>query len=237
MYIVEASVILPVFIVSMIMITGIIPVITVCENVVCSVADELRLDTAKAAFSSGRTGFIVRATSRILSENRGISTFKVNSYRRGVSENGIDDLMAVQFSAGFKSSMSLISVNGIMFRGNLIARAFTGTYHTVGEGYDDTVVYIFPEDGKKYHAEGCRYLSAHCHMTILSDDLMTKYHACPLCGARRAHIGDTVICFERSGEAYHTPDCRQVEKEKYFTETIRSSAERAGYTPCSVCGG
>ena len=150
MYIVEASVILPVFIVSMIMITGIIPVITVCENVVCSVADELRLDTAKAAFSSGRTGFIVRATSRILSENRGISTFKVNSYRREVSENGIDDLMAVQFSAGFKSSMSLISVNGIMFRGNLMARAFTGTYHTVGEGYDDTVVYVFPQDGRRY---------------------------------------------------------------------------------------
>ena len=74
-------------------------------------------------------------------------------------------------------------------------------------------------------------------MTILTDELMMKYHACPLCDANRAHIGQTVICFERAGEAYHLPDCRQVEKEKYYTETTRSSAERAGYTPCSVCGG
>ena len=237
MYIVEASVILPLFIVSMIMITGIIPVISVCENVVCSIADELRLETAKAAFGGSRTEFIVRATSRILSENRGISTFRVNSFRREIAENGIDDLMIVRFNAGFKNSLSLIPVNSIMFHGNIMARAFTGTYHTVGDGYDDTVVYVFPQDGRRYHAKGCRYLTAHCHMTILSDTLMTRYHACPLCGARQAHIGDTVICFERSGEAYHTPECRQVEKEKYFTETIRSSAERAGYTPCSVCGG
>lgn len=237
MYIVEASIIFPLFIVSMVIITGIIPVVSVCENVVCSASDELRFEAAKAPFGGSGADYIVRVSGRILSENRRLSMFILNSYRHGISENGIDDLMHVRFSAGFRNGISLIAVNSIVFKGDLMARAFTGTYHKVGDGYDDTVVYIFPQDGRKYHSKGCRYLTAHCHMTVLSDALMTRFHACPLCRAGHAHIGETVICFERAGEAYHMPDCRQVEKEKYYTETIRSSAERAGYTPCSVCGG
>ena len=237
MYIVEASIILPLFIASMVLMISIIPIISACENVVFNAADELRLTSAVAAFGGNGASYPAAATARVLSGDRRISTFVVNSYRSRVTREGIEDLIAVKFTAGFRNSISIIHVNGITFKGNLLSRAFTGSYHKVGDDFDDTVVYVFPEEGKRYHKKGCRYLQAHFHMTVLTDELMTKYHACPLCSAKRAHIGSTVICFERSGEAYHTSECRQVEKEKYYTETIRSSAERAGYTPCSVCGG
>ena len=233
MYIVEAAIVLPLFIAAMVMMISVIPVISSCENIVFSTADELRLDSA----GKGSTLFPASAYGRAMAENAGISAFAVTSCRRGVTKEGIDDLTLVRFTCVFKNSISLIPVNGIKFSGNLASRAFTGSFHRVGSGYDDTVVYVFPQDGKRYHRKGCRYLTAHCHMTILNDELMLKYHACPLCDAKKAHKGQTVICFERAGEAYHMPSCRQVEKEKYYTETIRSSAERAGYTPCSVCGG
>lgn len=237
MYIVEASVILPLFIAAMVMVISIIPLITTCENVVFSAADEMRLESAKAGI--GGTGVLlpVSISARVQSENTGISTFSVNSYRTGVTRNGIDDLICMRFTARLNGRSSLIAVNGISFKGNLTSRAFTGSVHTVSDDVDETIVYIFPEDGVRFHRKGCRYLEAHCHLAVLSQDLMDKYHPCPLCGASRSHIGDTVFYFERAGEAYHTPGCRQVEKEKYYTETTRSSAERAGYSACSVCGG
>ena len=237
MYIVEASVILPLFIASMVMVIGIIPVISTCENVVFSAADELRLESAKSGVGGSGAALPVLVTSRVQSENSGISTFSVNRYARDVKKNGIEDLIYLGFTAGFNSGVSLIAVNGIKFKGNLASRAFTGSTHTVSDAVDDSIVYVFPEDGVRFHKKGCRYLQAHFHMTILTQELMAKYHACPLCRAKSAHIGQTVICFERAGEAYHTSDCRQVDKEKYYTETTRSSAERAGYSACSVCGG
>lgn len=237
MYIVEASVILPLFIASMVMVISIIPLITTCENVVYSIADEMRLESAKVGV--GGTGALlpVAAAARVQSENSGISTFAVNSYRTKVTRNGIDDLLCLSFTARFSRSISPITVNGISFKGNLTSRAFTGSVHTVSGDTDETIVYVFPQDGVRYHSKGCRYLEAHCHLAVLSLELMNKYHACPLCGASRSHVGDTVFYFERAGEAYHTPGCRQVEKEKYYTETTKSSAERAGYSACSVCGG
>ena len=237
MYIVEASIIFPLFIAAMVTVISIIPVISACENVVYSAADEVRLDSAKAGFDGGVTLLPAAVTARVISENRNISTFTVNSYRRGIKRNGIMDLIRFSFTAGFGSRISLIPVNGIKLKGNLTSRAFTGSYHTVGDGFDGTIVYVFPERGEKYHRKGCRYLEAHCRMTVLSQEIMDKYRPCPLCGAKNAHIGSTVLCFDKWGEAYHTPDCRQVEKEKYYTETTKSSAERAGYSPCSVCGG
>lgn len=237
MYIVEASIILPIFIAAMVMIISIIPLISKCENVVFSCADELRLDSARAGTGIKGSFFPGLAVARVSSENAGISIFSVNSYKKGVKRNGIEDLITVRFTCGFVKGLSIIPVDSIRFSGNLTSRAFTGSAHTVKSGADDNTVYVFPEDGVRYHKKGCRYLSAHCHLTILSEELMTKYHACPLCNAKKAHIGSTVVCFERAGEAYHTQGCRQVEKEKYYTETTRSSAERAGYSPCSVCGG
>ena len=237
MYTVEASVILPLFIASMIMVISIIPVISTCENIVFSCADELRLDSARSVFAESHILFPASATARVLSENKGISMFVVTSYRTGVTEEDIDDLILTRFTAVFKNSISLIPVNGIKFTGNMASRAFTGSYHKVGDEYDGEKVYVYPSRGERYHKEGCRYLEAHCHKTILTDGVMMKYHACPLCGAKNAHVGQAILVFERSGEAYHLPECRQIEKEKYYTETTKSSAERAGYTPCSVCGG
>ena len=237
MYIVEAAIVLPVFIVSMVMVISVIPVISTCENIVFSAADELRLDSARAAFTDKVTAYPIALYTRVNSENRGISSFSVDSYRTGVSGNGIDDLIKTSFSARFRRGISLIAVNGIKFTGNLTCRAFTGTVHTVGDEVDDTIVYIYPEDGEKYHKKGCRYLEAHCHQTVLTQEIMARYRACPLCDAGKAHVGQTVFLFERAGEVYHMPECRQVEKEKYYTETTRSSAERSGYTACSVCGG
>ena len=237
MYIVEASIILPLFICSMVMVISIIPLISTCENIVYSVADEMRLEAGKAGVGIRPVLLPAAAAGRVRSENSGISTFSVSSYRTGVTRNGIDDLMCLSFRARLGGGSSLIAVNGITFNGNLVSRAFTGSVHTVSGATDESVVYIFPQDGVRFHSRGCRYLEAHCHMTVLSQNLMERYHACPLCGAAAAHIGDTVFYFERAGEAYHKPGCRQVEREKYYTETTRSSAERAGYTPCSVCSG
>ena len=49
-YIVEAAVIVPVFIVAVLMLIAIVPAMATCENTVFSAVDELRLESIKSAF-------------------------------------------------------------------------------------------------------------------------------------------------------------------------------------------
>ena len=52
---------------------------------------------------------------------------------------------------------------------------------------------------------------------------------------KRQRLGSPVFCFQESGMAYHTADCRIV--ERYYVEIEKGKAEEQGYTPCSKCGG
>lgn len=234
-YILEATIIFPVFVAALSIMISIIPLIAACENIVFSVADEIRLDAVEAAFIKEKISFPVLVTARVRQENKRLSNFRVTGYKRLYRANEIDDLIFATFKAGFDSRITLIPVGTASFEGALMARAYTGTTHEVTDD-DGKIVYIFPERGTKYHAAGCRHLESHCRLTILTSEIKTKYRECPLCDPGSI-TGVNVFVFESAGEAYHKASCRSVEKEKYYIETTRGSAKESGYSACSVCGG
>ena len=242
-YIVEAAIVVPIFIMAVVMLISIIPIIATCENIVFSVADEMHLEDAKSAFRNNPAAGPLSVKARIGMENSKLTSFHVTGYRYKYQENGISDLISIRFASTFSEKNPLGLFSKVRFNGSLVSRAFTGSYYKdepkdrsdFEKEQDSEIVYIFPTWGYKYHNKGCTYVRSNCHLVYLSQDVRDKYHACPLCGAKAAGLGTPVFCFESDGEAYHLGNCSSV--DKYYVEIEKEDAIRKGYTPCSKCGG
>ena len=236
-YIIEAAVILPVFILTVIVLAGIIPWISSCENIIFSAADEMRLETVRTYLTdkAGQLALPVRLKARVEKENPDLSSFNITGYRFRYSANGIDDLITLDFRAGGRQKNPSGAFSKLAFYGSLTGRAFTGSYHKAASDYDRDRVCIFPESGKKYHNRDCTYVKSNCELVYLSQSVKASYHPCPNCDSEGAGIGTPVFIFESSGRAYHLGSCRSV--DRYFIEVGREEAEKKGYTPCKKCGG
>jgi len=242
-YIVEAAIVVPLFIIAVLMLISLIPVIAQCENLTFEAADEMHFETAKTAFRKNAAAYPIALKLRTRSENDRLTAFNITGYRYLYSRNGIDDLITVKFSAAFSEKNPLGLFSTVRFKGKLTARAFTGTYYkdrpeTKAEFEEDKPsepVYIFPGWGVCYHGKNCTYVRTNCQLAFLSQELRRSYHPCPLCGASRAAIGTPVFCFLKDGEAYHMGGCTSI--NKYYIEIEKEQAVKKGYVPCSKCGG
>jgi hypothetical protein len=242
-YIVEATIVVPVFIMAVMLLIGIIPVISICENITYAAADEMRLEMAKSAFRNNPAALPISLKMRAGRENNDLTSFHVTSYLYKYRSNNINDLIKIQFHSTFKKKNPLGLFSAVSFKGALTGRAFTGTYYRdlpasrsdIENDGDSRIVYIFPNWGNCYHNKNCSYIHSNCHLVYLSQDVRNDFHACPLCGAGNASVGTPVFCFENSGEAYHLSGCSSV--KKYYIDIERKEAVKKGYVPCSKCGG
>lgn len=237
----EAVIIVPVFIISVLMLITIIPIMADCENVTFSICDELHAESVKSAFRQNPAALPVSLQLRIKGENSRLSSFHVRSYRYLYTDGELEDLLQADVRAVFSEKNPIGILSSVTFDGRVRARAFTGKLHKSPPGSsgedeeDDRIVYIFPEWGTKYHGKQCTYVKASCQMVYLSQNIKGSYAPCKLCDASSARIGSPVFCFQESGRAYHVADCRVV--ERYYVEIQKGKAEEQGYTPCSKCGG
>lgn len=237
----EAVIIVPVFIISVLMLITIIPIMAGCENLTFSVCDELHGESVKSAFRQNPAALPVVLQSRVKSENSRMDSFHIRFYRYLYAEEDIEDLLQVDVRAVFSEKNPIGILSAVTFDGRVRARAFTGKLHKYPPGSsgneeeDERIVYIFPEWGTKYHGKQCTYVKASCQMVYLSQNIKGSYTPCKLCDAQSARLGSPVFCFQESGRAYHTADCRIV--ERYYVEIEKGKAEEQGYTPCSKCGG
>lgn len=240
-YIVEAAIVLPVFIAAVIALMSVVPVIASCENMTFAAADEMRLEAVKSAFRKSPAALPLAVEERIRSENPKTDTFRTVFYRYLYKEKDIESLFSLHFRASFSQNSPAGIFDSIVFDGKVTGRAFTGKLHkevpSAGSDLpeDDKIVYIFPEWGMRYHGKSCTYVKAACRMVYLSQDTKKAYQPCSLCNARSAQIGSPVFCFTQSGRAYHLSSCRVV--QRYYVEIKRKEAVEKGYTPCSKCGG
>lgn len=240
-YIVEAVIVLPVFIAAVIALMSVVPVTASCENMVFAAADEMRLESAKSVFRKNPAALPLSAVYRMKDENPKAKSCHTVSYRYFYEEHSISDLFSFRFRAVFSQNSPAGIFDSVIFDGTVTARAFTGKLHKEPpaggseEEDDDRTVCIFPEWGTRYHSRTCTYVKAACMLVYLSQDTKRAYKPCSLCNASSARIGSPVFCFKESGKAYHMADCRTV--DRYYVEISRKKAREKGYTPCSKCGG
>jgi len=242
-YILEAVMVIPIFIIAVVMLISVIPMIGTCENIAFAAADEMRIEAIKTSVRKNPAAMPVALDIRIKKENNSISSLSTWRYRYLYSECGIDDLISMDIRAELKQNNPMDMISAMDFRGRLVGRAYTGSVHKdedmareeFEEEKDSCKVWVFPEYGEKYHKESCTYVQASCHMEYLSQSIIAHYRPCPLCGAGKLSLGMPVFCFSKDGEAYHTGDCKQV--KRYVVVMEKEDAERKGYEPCSKCGG
>ncbi len=80
-YILEAVIVMPVFIAAVVALMSLVPVAATCENMVFAAADEMRLESVKSAFRQNRLALPSLAKQRIRRENPKISSYQTVFYR------------------------------------------------------------------------------------------------------------------------------------------------------------
>ena len=238
-YLVEAAIIMPIFILAVLMMISAIPAMSAAENVAFSVCDELRLESVKVVFVQESMSMKVRMKERIGKENPKALGFRLTSCKYLYEKQGIEDLITVKYGFSYDGEDTQNLFHGTKITGTVTVRAFTGKLHKeppIDAGVEeDQTVYVFPQWGMRYHRKSCTYVTGSCQMVYLTAQIQKQYQSCKLCDAKSAQIGNPVFCFTKYGEAYHLAGCSTI--KRYYVTMEQHKAESQGYTPCSKCGG
>lgn len=241
-YLVEATLMLPIFMIAIMVMSSIISAYSCIEDANYISANHLRKSAAVASKMNVYTAVPRQIGSELNSNHSQVDGFIVSSAVYRKNKLGIDEVIAID------ANMKLNTKNPIGFnaeanyRLKTITRAYVGrvrenTHMTVEDfaGEGDKPVYIFPKRGEKYHNKGCTYMNSKVTSTTLTHGLRKKFNPCPVCKSKKAKIGTSVYYYPVEGECYHLNGCRVMERN--YIEITKKIAERRGYTPCSKCGG
>ena len=161
-YIVEASITLPLLIISVCSLVLIIKIIATCEAITFITSSSL-LDT----IFGYNIGFNEKSLCKDVEEiSKNILDFRVTKYRYLYDDKEMMDLIALDAKADFNVT-NAIGINGnISFSEKILCRGFTGTSQNKSslnkEEFNKlkqaATIYIFPKYGERYHIRDCRYI-------------------------------------------------------------------------------
>lgn len=239
---IEAALLLPLLMLSLLSLGYIIRCDSLWENAVYCSVDECIAFSEKTVPVSPSV-LSDRVEKRLMSERNHPDTVEVTNvisgYRDGLSSRltsfAINEEVHMSLPVGFEKDVS--------FRGKLKYRSFCGhTYRSSGMGSEgletyegENPVWIFPRQGEKYHSESCTYVKATVRSAVLTSSLKRDYSPCGLCGSGDIREGSIVFIFRSENSAYHRSTCSSI--NRHTTVIDRSEAVERGYTPCSKCGG
>ena len=258
--IVETTIFLPVFLLSILTLAGLIRAVSLQVSVVETLTDEARkasvesyvFDHAVPEKAENLASLFVNAANRGIFDHkirsglkeRGVDSdsSELRSWETGMSISGIPGFTRAESVYHMKIALPAVWIDGIEIKNILLFRVWEGESHAgevfsfarMGEAEDGSIVCIFPDSGEKYHSRDCRYVTSHTRKEKLTAGVREKYDPCPLCEAREAEYGDIVFLFEY-GDSYHTASCTSV--SRHVIEMSLSDARLKGYSACSVCGG
>ena len=115
------------------------------------------------------------------------------------------------------------------------ARNDPAGFDVFGESNRCFLVYVFPRAGERFHVRDCAVIEVGAEEMILTDSLRRKYAPCSHCQPESLLAGNRVYCFPKEGETYHRKSCYLV--DRYISEMTALEAVNQGYSPCLVCGG
>lgn len=241
-YLVEAAISLPVFIISVIVMSSVILMYACIEDCAFIAANELRRSAAEAVIADTSVAVPYRIRKEIENGHSQIDSVRLVDAGCRCERWGIDELLLTEFRLRLRTNNPL----GINAQADydlaLATRAYVGRERDESSmsaeefaDEDAEAVYIFPKRGEKYHSKGCTFLRAASTAASLSGSIKRKYKACPLCHSSRAEDGALIYYFPSDGEAYHLPGCASLQRN--YIEISKADAYKRGYTACSKCGG
>lgn len=242
-YTLEASIFLPLFIVGVLTLGFTIRMISAAENISFAATDEARLIAESAYNIPTAPLFSGKIQNRLLDENPDISSVEVREFRFLYPNVDFDGLISFRLDYWIGTGLPLGMIDGMEVSQHYRCRGFIGrTVEGTPISFDEmetnasvSMVWIFPDEGKRYHNKSCSIISSYPIQTVLNEEIRKRYKPCQKCGSGDAKNGSLICCFQAYGEAYHLQSCPTV--DKYIISLEKNQAEARGYTPCLKCGG
>ena len=240
-YILEASIVLPIFLVAVIVMCSIILTYHTIENANFILGTELRRAAAEAIYANTSILIPRRIESRIQESSSRVSKLTIADYSYRANKFEQDELIAIKYKMQTKTDNPLDLATETKYDLSLVTRAYVGKEREINSMSiedmlaDGSAVYIFPKRGEKYHSQGCSFLTAASVSSPLTKSIKDKYDSCPVCHSRKAALGTLIYYFPQDGESYHLTGCPTLERN--YIELEKRVAVKRGYTACSKCGG
>ncbi len=240
--IVEAAIVLPIFIIAVVTMCWLIKLCFLQTTVFSAAAEQVKQNSVSIFGDIGRLGLASGVRSMLEKEGVSSAGFEEKLSVFDASKAGMSNLHRFKFSYDSKISIPAPIIKNVNLDNQITYRMWEGEKHTrkpmgfgnMESGGRGRPVWIFPRAGEKYHREHCRYVKSYCEKVPLSDQIRKKYDRCPLCTGKNERNGQTVYIF-KYGSAYHKSECNAVKKLVLCID--EKDALEKGYTPCSVCGG
>lgn len=242
-YLVEAAIILPIFILGLIAIISVIPAISKSERVVYQTCDEMRLECIKSVYIKNPVALPARAMFRCRESDKSIKNFfAYSTVYRGNSAH-MDEMINLKWKTNVVQPTLAGMFDNISLKGKVLGRSFAGYERTHNptdrsefeDNHESRPVYVFPNEGSKYHGANCRVLKSAAEVNVLTPSFKKKHKPCKLCKARNIPLSEYVYTFNNGDVRYHRASCNLV-KRRYIKIDI-SIAEKRGFEPCKICGG
>ncbi|MEG0430148.1 MAG: hypothetical protein RR536_00990 [Anaerovoracaceae bacterium] len=242
-YLVEVSIILPVVIVAILSVGYLMKVTSTEEKVMHIISDEIKLSMIGSYSIKKDLVLPFKIESRIKNENTHVDETRIKRFRYLYGNNFNNGLIEIANETVMKSKMPLKLGREFTIQNQILGRGFIGdnergspmSFEEMESDGESYIVYIFPQDGKKYHGKNCTFVKAHETQLILDENIKKNYKACALCDSHNLTTGSVVYCFLKYGGVYHKANCTTIEK---FTVNIEKFiAIEKGYLPCLKCGG
>lgn len=242
-YLVEAAIILPIFILGLIGIISVIPAISKAERVVYQTCDEMRLECIKSAYIKNPLSLPSRTMLRCRESDKAIKNFFAYSTVYRSNSAHMDEMINLKWNTDVVQPTLAGMFDNISLKGNLIGRAFVGYERnhspTERSAFEDSresrPVYIFPNEGSKYHGEDCRVLKSAAEVNVLTPSFKKRHKPCKLCKAKNISLSEYVYTFHSGDVRYHRASCNLVKKRYIKIDLL--IAEKRGYKACKICGG
>lgn len=242
-YLVEAAVILPIFLLALISVSFLIKITLIDTNAMNTISDELRLEMIDSYYSKKGVLLPVKINNRIMEENENVKDININEFNYLIEEEGNKGLIKYNSTVKAQLKLPINFKNEFILEEKISGRAFIGDNQLYnGFGFknmeikeDGNMVYIFPLSGQKYHKKDCSVVTAKPKEYRLTDYLKTVYSPCKICDSQKMKIGETVYCFPNYGDVYHRKGCKTIEKNTIRID--KDIAIKKGYTSCNICGG
>lgn len=240
--VVEAALILPVLVLSLLVIAFLIRVASVEENIMHIMTDESRLSMMRGYFVEKDVGLPFRVEKRAC-EEKTVSYSRVRNYWFAHADASDDGLISFDNKTVCRIDLPIFNTKEVELDNRLMCRAFIGgspisgpmSFDDMEREGDGEQVWIFPLFGLRYHAKDCRYLVPKPTEMSVSMAVRRGLRPCKLCRAKNLKQGDLCFSFLDYGDAYHNRDCNTLVKRAIPLD--REDATKRGYTPCIKCEG
>lgn len=240
-YIVEATITLPIFLIAMIVMCSIISIYSCIEDANYISANNLRRAAVEALVKKADASTPIRIKSQLSKEHSQIKNLHLFSYQYRKEKFCNDEIIAIDADLNLNSKNPLGLMSLATYRMRTVTRAYVGKIRDVSPmssekfASNDVGVYIFPQNGEKYHNKSCSFLYSKCRGVVLTAAVKHKYEACPVCKSKKILNGNVVYIYPDYGTCYHMKNCHVLERN--YVEIAKDVAERRGYIPCNKCGG